>query len=469
MGMKATSAVLIIAILLITAFSGCMEKKPTKSGSIKDNTTFNTTGNLTVRYLDVGQGDSELLQFNGKNMLIDGGEVDQGSRVVSYLRSYGVSSLDLVVATHPHSDHIGGLAAVLRVFPVKNFLDSGQTYSSQTYENLLKLVDQKNINYTVAVRGQKVNFDPGLQIMILNPPQGMVDDNVNDNSVVLKITYGEISFLFMGDAEVSAEKSMLSSGLDLHADVLKAGHHGSSTSSSPEFIKAVDPDIKIIEVGANNDYHHPAPKTLNTLMQIGAHIEKSAVYRTDLSGTIDITTDGRSYYVTTEKGSGQSSPASQMNQVAQTIQANHTSQRGQETPVSQLSQISTGSQVSQPISMQSSMTQPNATYSVAITAAQFDAPGDDRKNLNGEWVQITNSGDSPVDMTGWILDSSGERLYTFPGFSLASEASVKVFTGQGVDSASELYIGMRSPVWNNKGDTATLKDATGHIVSQRSG
>lgn len=462
MGRKASAAVLIIAILLAIAFAGCMEKKPAKNDST-NNARFNTTGNLTVHYLDVGQGDSELIQFVGKNILIDGGEVDQGSRVVSYLRSYGVSSLDLVVATHPHSDHIGGLVTVLKTFPVKNFLDSGQTYSSQTYENLLKLVDQKNINYTVAVRGQKISLDPQLQITVLNPPAQPVDDNVNDNSVVLKITYGEISFLFMGDAETPAEKSMLASGLDLHADILKAGHHGSSTSSSPEFIKAVDPDIKIIEVGANNDYHHPAPKTLNTLMQIGAHIQKSAVYRTDLSGTIDITTDGRSYYITTEKGSGQSS---QMNHLTQTAQANQTKQLVRASPVSQ---ISTGSQVNQPVSMQSSMAQPNATYSVAITATQFDAPGDDRKNLNGEWVEIANSGNSPVDMANWILDSSGERVYTFPEFSLASGASAKVFTGKGVDSASELYIGMRSPVWNNKGDTATLKDATGHIVSQRSG
>ena len=448
MGRKASAAILIIAVLLAVVLSGCTEKDPaknsTQSNSTKGNAAFNSIGNLTVHYLDVGQGDSELIQFDGKNMLIDGGEVDMGSRVVSDLQAHGVTALDLVVATHPHSDHIGGLVTVLKTFPVKHVLDSGQTYSSQTYETFLKLIDEKNINYTVAVRGQKISLDPRLQITVLNPPAQPIDDNVNDGSIVLKLTYGKVSFLFMGDAEVAAEKSMLSSGLNLHADILKVGHHGSSTSSSPEFLKAVDPDIKIIEVGKGNDYGHPAQKTLNALMQTGAHIEKSAVYRTDLNGNIDITTDGNSYYVTTENGSGQASLGSQV------------------------SLTSTGGQVNQSVQMQPSTTQPT-TYPVAITATQFDAPGDDRKNLNGEWVQITNGGKGTVDMSSWILDSSGERVYTFPGFSLASGASVKVFTGKGTDSPSELYMGLGSPVWNNKGDVATLKDAGGHMVSQRSG
>lgn len=327
MSMNASTANLIFAVLLAVAFSGCTEKDSAKKSTQGNSTaTLNSTGNLTVHYLDVGQGDSELIQFAGKNILIDGGEVDMGSRVVSYLKAYNVTSLDLVVATHPHSDHIGGLAAVLRAFPVRHFLDSGQTYSSQTYENLLNLVDQKNINCTVAVRGQKINLDSRLQITVLNPPAQPVDDNVNDNSVVLRLTYGNVSFLFMGDAETPAENSMLSSGLDMHADILKAGRHGSTTNSSPDFLKAVDPDVKIIEVGAGNDYHHPAQKTLDALMQVGAHIERSATYRTDLNGNIDITTDGNSYFVATEKGSGQAGQASNTGPISQTNQANNAGQ-----------------------------------------------------------------------------------------------------------------------------------------------
>lgn len=426
MDMKAPAAVLAIAILLAVAFSGCMEKKPEQKIS-KPN--ISAGYNLTVHYLDVGQGDSELIQFAGKNILIDAGESDMGSRVISYLQGHNVTSLDLAVATHPHSDHIGGLAAVLKAFPVKHTIDSGQTYSSQTYENLLNIIDKKNINYTVVRRGQKINLDPRLQITVLNPPAEPVDDNINDNSVVLRLTYGNISFLFMGDAETTGEKSLLSSGLEIHADILKAGHHGSSTSSSPEFLSAVDPDVKIIEVGAGNDYHHPSQKTLNALMHTGEHIEKSAIYRTDIDGNIDITTDGTSYFVATEKASGQPRESAQI----------------------------------QPPTIQP------ANYSVTISAVQFDAPGDDRKNLNGEWVQIKNSGRSNVNMTGWILDSSGERVYTFPRFILASGASVKVFSGMGSDGSSKLYMRRGSPVWSNKGDTSALNDAGGYIVSQRSG
>lgn len=452
MDRKAPAAILVIAILLAVAFSGCMEKKPEKPTKPNIGAGYN----LTAHFLDVGQGDSELIQFAGKNILIDGGESDMGSRVVSYLQGYNVTRLDLVVATHPHSDHIGGLAAVLKAFPTEHVIDSVQTYSSQTYENLLNLIEMKNINYTVVRRGQKINLDPRLQITVLNPPAEPVDDNVNDNSVVLRLTYGNISFLFMGDAEAPAEKSMLSSGLDLFGSILKAGHHGSSTSSSPEFLSAVDPDVKIIEVGAGNDYHHPSQKTLNALMHTGAHIERSAVFRTDLNGNIDITTDGNSYFVTIEKGYSQ---AGQANNAGQTIQT------GQ---INQISQISTGSHVNQSAQMQPPITQP-AAYSIAITATQFDAPGDDRKNLNGEWVLIANSGKDTVEMAGWILDSSGEQLYEFPKFSLPSGTSVKVFTGKGTNGPSKLYMGLGSPVWNNKGDTATLKDAGGHIVSQRSG
>ncbi|MFB3766450.1 MAG: MBL fold metallo-hydrolase [Methanotrichaceae archaeon] len=456
MGRKASAALLITAVLLAAAFSGCMEKKPAENISTT-NAKPGIANNLTVHYLDVGQGDSILIQFAGKNMLIDGGETEMGSRVVSYLRSHNVTSLDLVVATHPHSDHIGGLAVVLKTFPVRNFLDSGQAYSSQTYENLLRLIEEKNIDYAVGTRGQRINFDPRLQITVLNPPLQMIDDNVNDNSIVLKIAYDKISFLFMGDAEATAEKSMLSSGIDLHVDIIKVGHHGSSTSSSPEFLKAASPDVKVIEVGKGNDYGHPAQKILNALMRTYTHIERSALYRTDLNGNINITTDGTGYYITTERGSGKTG---QSYQAVQLDQASHSGQ---------MSKISIWNRMNQSDNAQNSAAQPNAAYHITINAIQFDAPGDDRKNLNGEWVQMKNSGNSSVDMTGWILDSSGERVYTFPEFSLASGALVKVFSGSGSNGPSKLYMRLGSPVWSNDGDIATLKDTSGHIVSQRSG
>jgi competence protein ComEC len=157
--------------------------------------------NLTAHFLDVGQGDSILLQFDEKNVLIDGGTQEMGPRVETYLRNHGVSTLDLLVSTHPHEDHIGGLTTILKDFPVKQVLDSAQPHPSQNYETFLTLTDQKKILYNVAQRGQKINLDTNLKIEVLSPPKKLFLDDLNQNSIVLKVTYNKVSFLLMGDAD----------------------------------------------------------------------------------------------------------------------------------------------------------------------------------------------------------------------------------------------------------------------------
>ncbi|RQW79515.1 MAG: MBL fold metallo-hydrolase [Methanothrix sp.] len=258
--------------------------------------TVSATENLTVHFLDVGQGDSELLQFDGKNVLIDAGTSDMGPRVESYLRDHGVSSLDLLVATHPHEDHIGGLITILKDIPVKQVLDSGQTHTAPSFETYLNLIDQKGIPFETAQRGQTINLDPNLKIEVLSPPATLFSDDLNQNSVVLKVTYNKVSFLLMGDAGIEAENSLLSSSYNLDSDILKVGHHGSSSASSSSFLAKVKPAISIIEVGKGNDYGHPTKKTLSALQNTG-----SKIYRTDLDGDIVVTTDGQSYTVTTGK------------------------------------------------------------------------------------------------------------------------------------------------------------------------
>lgn len=254
--------------------------------------------NLTAHFIDVGQGDSELIQFAGKNILIDAGDQDAGPRVESYLRSHEITALDLVVATHPHDDHIRGLIPLLKDFPIKQVLDSGQSHTTQTFSTYLNLIDQKNIPFETAQRGQTIDLDPAIKIEVLSPPSTLFQDDLNQNSIVLKITYNKVSFLLMGDAGIEAENSLLSSGYDLKSTVLKVGHHGSSSSTSSGFLAKVQPEIEIIEVGAGNDYGHPSQKTLSALQNTG-----SQIYRTDTNGNIVVTTDGLTYSVTTEKQS----------------------------------------------------------------------------------------------------------------------------------------------------------------------
>jgi Predicted hydrolase (metallo-beta-lactamase superfamily) len=251
------------------------------------------SGTIEVHFLDVGQGDAILVRHDNKSMLVDGGPIGAGTTVASYLKSHGVNTIDVLVSTHPHADHIGGLLTVLEEFPVKVVYDSGIPHTTQTYENYLTLIDEKNIRYIVPQRGDNINFSPNVTVQVLSPPSGgIAGGDLNENSIVLRITHGNVSFLLASDAGFQAEESMLSSGLDLKSQVLKVGHHGSKYSSSAAFLKAVGPEYSVIEVGSN-PYGHPAPETLARLEEIG-----SKVYRTDRDGNIVMTSDGRDIMVT---------------------------------------------------------------------------------------------------------------------------------------------------------------------------
>jgi competence protein ComEC len=220
--------------------------------------------------------------------------MDMGPRVECYLKEYGVKDLDLVVATHPHEDHIGGLPTILNDFIVRQILDSGQEHTAPSFDTYLNLIDRKNIPFAAAERGQDIDLDPGLKIEVLSPPVAQLLNNLNENSVVLKVTYNNVSFLFMGDAGKEAEDSLLASRYNLDADVLKVSHHGSNSGTSLAFLNAVTPAVSVIEVGESNDYGHPTRKTLAALQSTG-----SAIYRTYLDGNIVVTTDGEGITVTT--------------------------------------------------------------------------------------------------------------------------------------------------------------------------
>lgn len=255
------------------------------------------SGSLRIYALDVGQGDSLLvLSPQGKTVLIDAGPTDAGDEVVTALRQHGVKQLDLAVATHPHADHIGGMKKVMDTFPVKKFLDSGQTYTSATYEKMLREIQENKIGFIKAVRGQTIELEPGMKLEVLNPGKQLLTDVrsggslENANSVVLRLSYGQFAMLFTGDAEFETEAQMMESGAKLSAQVLKIGHHGSRHATSGKFLETVNPQVAVISDGTNNDYGHPSQETLDRLKR--ANIK---TLRTDLNGEIEIFSDGKGF------------------------------------------------------------------------------------------------------------------------------------------------------------------------------
>lgn len=251
-----------------------------------------------VHMIDVGQGDSILIQTKEKAVLIDAGERDQGQTVCDYLKSAGVNKLDLVIATHPHSDHIGGLADVLTQIRTEEILmpelSDEMVPTTSSFQRLLTAVEKEDVRAVAAEPGLVYDLGGGVSLTVLAPVKDY--DNLNNYSVVCRLDCGQTSFLFTGDAEKQVEQDLLDAGANLQADVLKAGHHGSSTSSGDAFLDAVRPKIAAISCGQNNDYGHPHKEVMTSFSQRGI-----TVCRTDLQGTVIFSTDGTDIVVHTEK------------------------------------------------------------------------------------------------------------------------------------------------------------------------
>lgn len=241
----------------------------------------------------MGQADSILVQSNGVNMLIDAGTNKAGATVVKDLQNLGVTKIDYLIGTHPHEDHIGGMDDVIKNFDIGTiFMPKIQT-NTKTFEDVLDAIASKNLKVTSPEVGYTYNVgDAKCEIMSIGSGENEEKSNLNLSSIVIRMTYGTQSFLFMGDAETENESSRTWP----QTTVLKVGHHGSNTSSSQKFLNEVKPEIAVISVGTGNMYGHPKQTTLNKLTKIGAKI-----YRTDENGTVTITTDGKTSTVTTEK------------------------------------------------------------------------------------------------------------------------------------------------------------------------
>ncbi len=235
-----------------------------ESVGVSKNVVAEQTGVLKVNYIDVGQADSILIQSpNGKNMLIDAGETKENA-VVNYLNSCGIKKLDVVIATHPHEDHISEMASVIEKFDVGVFYMPKKQHTTTGFEKMIDALSRKNIPVKEAKAGIAVNFDEKVSCNIIAPCKNNYDD-LNNWSAVVKLSYGNNKFIFTGDAESLSEKEIINSGVDLKADVLKVGHHGSKSSTSENFLKKVAPKYAVISAAKTNDYGHPHKETVNRL------------------------------------------------------------------------------------------------------------------------------------------------------------------------------------------------------------
>lgn len=284
----------IILIILTLIYGYYLSEIDSTYSSDKTIDTFNEiTTNLKISYIDVGQADCILIENNEEFMLIDAGNNEDGDLLVKYFNDQNITNFKYLIGTHPHEDHIGGLDDIINNFNVNYIYMPDAITTTKTFTDVLDAIENKNLKFKVPKIGEIFSLgDSSLEVLYT----GTDTKDLNNTSIVLKLTFGKTSFIFTGDATEKTEKEILNNNINIQADVLKIGHHGSKYSTSDKFLNAVNPKYAIISVGKNNTYNHPESEVLTKLNK--KNIE---IHRTDLEGTIIITSDGKNINITSTK------------------------------------------------------------------------------------------------------------------------------------------------------------------------
>ena len=418
----ATAAILAVALTtLATTLAGTpapAQASPPQPDSV-----------LRVTFLDVGQGDAVLLQApEGQTVLIDAGRGD----VVTLLREMGVTGIDLLVATHPHADHIGGMTRVLESIPVRFYMDNGDPHTTATYRRLLSALEARpEITYLEATPRTITLGSASLEVLPLLP-RGSTDHN--NRSVGLVLRFGDFTALLSGDSEVRQLTHLVNQQVVPKLTLLKAAHHGSDNGFTWSFLQRARPEVVVISVGRNG-YGHPRPAALEAYAASAGE-----TLRTDLHGHVQVQGHRDGAYAVVRGAQVASAASSGRARITQPPVI------GAETPV-------TGA---------APTPAPNTKLRLSVTA---DAPGNDHQNPNGEYVTIESSDARDIAIGGWQLCDLANHCFRFPASAvLQAGGQIVVHTGIGQPDGFRYYMGRRQAVWNNNGDTATLFDGSGTIV-----
>jgi len=396
----------------------------------------------------------------GETMLVDTGHFhDDGEYVLQYLQAHNIDRIDYMVVSHNDADHIGGNAAIINYYETEAdgigaIYDPGIAASTQTYNNYLDAVEEHDVTLYQTRAGDSIPFD-GVDVEVLGPPDPYLEDEArNENSIVLKLTHGQTSFLLTGDAEDDQEAQLVDQyGDQFQATVLKAGHHGSASSTSGQLLDAVDPETVIISSAYDSQYGHPDPAVLERLAD-----RSIPAYWTGTHGDIVLVSNGEAVSVRTQ----QSAPT---NPLAIRDGAPIEPGSGGEVTERQTFGSGTVAPVQTPVATDGGT--PAGDGALEIETVNADAEGTDRENLNDEYVVFRNGGDTELELSGWTVSDAAGATYTIPaGYTLPAGETVTLHTGSGTDTQTDLYWGSGSPIWNNDGDTVTVRNSDENIVRQ---
>jgi competence protein ComEC len=454
-------ASVVVLILLAGCLGGAGTADPTANltAEATSTTTATAEGTLEVHFINVGQSVSTLVVGpTGETMLIDTGHYnDDGEYVLSYLEAHDIKQIDYLVVSHNDADHIGGNAAIIEYYETQAdgigaIYDPGIAASTQTYESYLDAVEEHDVTLYQTREGDSIPFE-GATVDVFGPPDPYLEDEArNENSIVLKLTHGQTSFLLTGDAEDDQEAYLIDTyGAQLNSTVMKAGHHGSSSSTSGAILDAADPQAVIISSAYDSRYGHPTDEVLTRLSE-----RSIPAFWTATHGNIVLVSDGQGVSVRTQTNA----PTT-----ATQLRDGSPIDPGTEGPVTE--RVRYGGTAVATESSTAVTDGGTPTGNLEIVEINADAEGDDGENLNDEYVVFENTGDGPLDIGGWTVTDEAGKTYTVPeGVTLESGAQVTLHSGSGEDTATDLYWGQGSPVWNNGGDTVIVRNSDGDIVRQ---